>query len=94
MNGYLVKYTIYFTKSNISIKGEMQIEEGVSFRDNIGRVIIVINEEEAKEYVSNIYEIEGVCELIKVPKNLLDGVKVIGKNKISTKLIFNTVTEY
>tara|TARA_Y100000389_G_C17192146_1_gene379393 strand:- start:450 stop:626 length:177 start_codon:yes stop_codon:yes gene_type:complete len=51
MKNYTIKYSIYFIKNQSHQKGEIETEDGVSFRDNKGRVIIIVDSEGAVNYI-------------------------------------------
>ena len=90
MKNYTIKYSIYFIKNQSHQKGEIEIEDGVSFRDNKGRVIIIVDSEDAVNYVRNLYK-EDITKLIKIPKEVsdYDDIKYF-KNK-DTKLVIENV---
>ena len=61
MKNYTIKYSIYFIKNQSHQKGEIEIEDGVSFRDNEGRVIIIVDSEDAVNYLRNLYKEDIGC---------------------------------
>ena len=90
MKNYTIKYSIYFIKNQSHQKGEIEIEDGVSFRDNEGRVIIIVDSEDAVNYVRNLYK-EDITKLIKIPKEVSDyDDSIYFKNK-DTKLLIENV---
>jgi len=56
MTDFKVKYQIYFLKNQHLHNGEIIIEDGVTFKDNRGRKIIVVEEGDAIHYLKNVYE--------------------------------------
>ena len=48
---YIIKYSIYFKKTDLYQKGEIEIEDGYSFRDIEERAIIIIDSDDAVNYV-------------------------------------------
>ena len=71
MTAYIIKYSIYFKKTELYQKGEIEIEDGVTFRDIEGRVIIIVDSDDAINYVRYLYE-KDITELIKVSKEIWD----------------------
>ena len=67
MTAYIIKYSIYFKKTELYKKGEIEIEDGVTFRDIEGRAIIIFDSDDAINYVSHLYE-KDIIKLIKVLK--------------------------
>ena len=65
MIAYIIKYSIYFQKTELHQKGEIEIEDGYSFRDIEERAIIIIDSDDAVNYVGYLYE-KNINNLIKV----------------------------
>ena len=90
MKNYTIKYSIYFIKNQSHQKGEIEIEDGVSFRDNKGRVIIIVDSEDAVKYIRNLYK-EDITKLIKIPKEVSDYDDSIDFKNKDTKLIIENI---
>ena len=71
MTAYIIKYSIYFKKTELYQKGEIEIEDGVTFRDIEVRVIIIVDSDDAINYVRYLYE-KDITELIKVSQEIWD----------------------
>ena len=71
MTTYVIKYSIYFKKTALYQKGEIEIEDGVTFRDIEGRAIIIVDSDDAINYVRYLYE-KDITKLIKVPQEIWD----------------------
>ena len=68
----------------------LKIEEGISFRDSEGRVIIIVDSEDAVKYIRNLYK-ENITKLILIHKEVSDyGDSIDFKNK-DTKLVIENV---
>ena len=59
----------YFIKNKSYQKGEVEIEDGVSFRDNKGRVTIIVNSEDALNYIRHLYK-EDITKLIQISQEV------------------------
>lgn len=90
MKNYTIKYSIYFIKNQSHQKGEIEIEDGVSFRDNEGRVIIIVDSEDAVNYLRNLYK-EDITKLIQIPKQVSDYDDSIDFKNKDTKLVIENV---
>jgi len=90
MKNYTIKYSIYFIKNQLHQKGEIEIEDGVSFRDNKGRVIIIVDSEDAVNYIRNLYK-EDITKLIKIPKEVSGYDDSIDFKNKDTKLVIENI---
>ena len=69
MTTYVIKYSIYFKKTDLYQKGEIEIEDGVTFRDIEGRATIIVDSDDAINYVRYLYE-KDITKLIRVPQEI------------------------
>ena len=91
MTAYIIKYSIYFKKTELYQKGEIEIEDGFTFRDMEGRAIIIVDSDDAINYVRYLYE-KDITKLIKVPQEIWDdGANIDFTNK-DTKLVIDSVS--
>ena len=90
MTTYIIKYSIYFKKTELYQKGEIEIEDGVTFRDIEGRAIIIVDSDDAINYVRYLYE-KDITKLIKVPQEIWDDDNIDFTNK-DTKLVIDSVS--
>ena len=88
MTNYIIKYSIYFIKNQSYQKGKIEIEEGVSFRDSEGRVTIIIDSEDAANYIRHLYK-EDITKLI--PQEICDNDNSIDFIYEDTKLIIENI---
>ena len=51
MMAYIIKYGTYFKKKRFIAKSEIEIADGDSFQDIEGRVIIIVDSDDAINYV-------------------------------------------
>ena len=90
MTAYIIKYNIYFNKTELYQKGEIEIEDGVTFRDIEGRAIIIVDSDDATNYVRYLYK-KDITKLIKVPQEILDDKTNIDFTYKDTKLVIDSV---
>ena len=90
MTTYVIKYSIYFKKTDLYQKGEKEIEDGVTFRDIEGRAIIIVDSDDAINYVRYLYE-KDISKLIKVPHEIWDDKANIDFTNKDTKLVIDSV---
>ena len=91
MTAYIIKYSIYFKKTELYQKGEIEIEDGVTFRDIEGRAIIIVDSDDAINYVRYLYE-KDITKLIKVPQEMWDDDANIDFTNKDTKLVIDSIT--
>ena len=91
MTTYVIKYSIYFKKTDLYQKGEIEIEDGVTFRDIEGRVIIIVDSDDAINYVRNLYE-KDITKLIKGPQEIWDDDANIDFTNKDTKLVIDCIS--
>ena len=91
MTTYVIKNSIYFYKTDLYQKGEIEIEDGVTFRDIEGRVIIIVDSDDAINYVRYLYE-KDITKLIKVPQEIWDDDANIDFTNKDTKLVIDSVS--
>ena len=90
MTTYVIKYSIYFKETYLYQKGEIEIEDGVTFRDIEGRAIIIVDSDDAINYVRYLYE-KDITKLIKVPQEIWDDKANIDFTNKDTKLVIDSV---
>ena len=90
MTAYIIKYSIYFKKKELYQKGEIEIEDGVTFRDIEGRVIIIVDSDDAINYVRYLYK-KDITKLIKVPLEIWGDKANIDFTNKDTKLVIDSV---
>lgn len=90
MTTYVIKYSIYFKKTDLYQKGEIEIEDGVTFRDIEGRAIIIVDSDDAINYVRYLYK-KDITKLIKVPQEIWDDKANIDFTNKDTKLVIGSV---
>ena len=90
MTTYAIKYSIYFKKTDLYQRGEIEIEDGVTFRDIEGRAIIIVDSDDAINYVRYLYE-KDISKLIKVPYEIWDDKANIDFSNKDTKLVIDSV---
>ena len=78
-------------KTDLYQKGEIEIEDGVTFRDIEGRVIIIVDSDDAINYVRYLYE-KDITKLIKVPQEIWDDDANIDFTNKDTKLVIDSVS--
>ena len=91
MTTYIIKYSNYFKKTDLYQKGEIEIEDGVTFRDIEGRAIIIVDSDDAINYVRYLYE-KDITELIKVPQEIWDDDANIDFTNKDTKLVIDSIS--
>ena len=91
MTTYVIKNSIYFYKTDLYQKGEIEIEDGVTFRDIEGRAIIIVDSDDAINYVRYLYK-KDITKLIKVPQEIWDDYSDIDFTNKYTKLIIESVS--
>ena len=91
MTTYIIKYSIYFKKTELYQKGEIEIEDGVTFRDIEGRAIIIVDSDDAINYVRYLYE-KDITKLIKVPQEIWDDDANIDFTNKDTKLVIDSIS--
>ena len=91
MTDYIIKYSIYFKKTELYQKGEIEIEDGVTFRDIEGRTIIIVDSDDAINYVRYLYE-KDITKLIKVPQEIWDDDANIDFTNKDTELVIASVS--
>ena len=91
MTTYIIKYSIYFKKTELYQKGEIEIEDGVTFRDIEGRAIIIVDSDDAINYVRYLYE-KDITKLIKVPQEIWDDNANIDFTNKDTKLVIDSIS--
>ena len=91
MTTYVIKYSIYFKKTDLYQKGEIEIEDGVTFWDIEGRAIIIVDSDDAINYVRYLYE-KDITELIKVPQEIWDDDANIDFTNKDTKLVIDSIS--
>ena len=92
MTAYIIKYSIYFKKTELYQKGEIEIEDGVTFRDIEGRVIIIVDSDDAINYVRYLFE-KDITNLIKVSQEIWDDDANIDFTNKDTKLVIDSVSK-
>ena len=90
MTTYVIKYSIYFKKTDLYQKGEIEIEDGVTFRDIKGRAIIIVDSDDAINYVRYLHK-KGITKLIKVSQEIWDDKANIDFTNKNTKLVIDSV---
>ena len=90
MTAYIIKYSIYFKKTELYQKGEIEIEDGFTFRDIEGRAIIIVDSDDAINYTRYLYK-KDITKLIKVPQEICDDKANIGFTNKDTKLVIDSV---
>ena len=83
-------YNIYFKKIELYQKGEIEIEDGFTYRDIEGRAIIIVDSDDAINYVRYLYE-KDITKLIKVPQEIRDDDANIDFINIDTKSVIDSV---
>ena len=85
-------YQIYYLlkKTDLYQKGEIDIEDGVTFRDMEGRAIIIVDSDDAINYVRYLYE-KDITKLIKGPQEIWDDDANIDFTNKETKLVIDSV---
>ena len=91
MTTYIIKYSIYFKKTDLYQKGEIEIEDGVTFRDIEGRAIIIVDSDDAINYLRYLYE-KDITKLIKVPQEIWDEDVNIDFTNKDTKLVIDSIS--
>lgn len=91
MTAYIIKYGIYFKKTELYQKGEMEIEDGVTFRDIEGRATIIVHSDDAVNYLRYLYE-KDFTNLIKIPQETWDEDSNIDFTNKDTKLVIESVS--
>ena len=91
MTTYIIKYSIYFKKTELQQKGAIEIEDGVTFLDIEGRVTIIVDIDDAINYVRYLYE-KDITYLIKVPQEIWDGNTNIDITNKDSKLVIESVS--
>ena len=91
MTTYVIKYSIYFKKTDLYQKGEIEIEDGVTFRDIEGRAIIIVDSDDAINYVRYLYK-KDITKLIKVPQEIWDDDANIDFTNKDTKLVIDSIS--
>ena len=91
MTTYVIKNSIYFYKTDLYQKGEIEIEDGVTFRDIEGRVIIIVDSDDAINYVRYLYE-KDITKLIKVTQEIWDDDANIDFTNKDTKLVIDSIS--
>ena len=91
MTAYIIKYNIYFKKIELNQTGEIEIEDGFTFRDIEGRAIIIVDSDDAINYVRYLYE-KDITKLIKVPQEMWDDDANIDFTNKDTKLVIDSIT--
>ena len=90
MTAYIIKYSIYFKKTELYQKGEIEIEDGVTFRDIEGRATIIVDSDDAVNYVRHLYK-EDVTKLIKIPQEVWDDDENMDFTNKDTELVIESV---
>ena len=90
MTNYIIKYSIYFKKTQAHQKDEIEIEDGVSFRDIEGCATIIVDSEDAVNYVRHLYK-EDVTKLIKIPQEVWDDDESVDFTNKDTELVIESV---
>ena len=90
MTTYVIKYSIYFKKTDLYQKGEIETEDGVSFRDIEGRATIIVDSEDAVNYLRHLYK-EDVTKLIKIPQEVWDDDESMDFTNKDTELVIESV---
>ena len=91
MTIYIIKYIIYFKKAELQQKGEIEIEDGVTFCDMQGRATIIVDSDDAVNYLRYLYK-KDITNLIKVPQEIWDDNANIGFSNKDTKLVIESVS--
>ena len=91
MTAYIIKYSIYFKKTELYQKGEIEIKDGVTFRDIEGRATIIVDSDDAINYVRYLYE-KDITNLIKVPQEIWDDDSNIDITNKDTNLVIESVS--
>ena len=91
MTAYIIKYNIYFKKIELYQKGEIEIEDGFTYRDIEGRAIIIVDSDDAINYVRYLYK-KDITKLIKVSQEIWgDDANIDFTNK-DTKLVIDSIS--
>mgnify|MGYP007000410174 len=72
-------------------KGEIEIEDGITFRDIEGRATIIVHSDDAVNYLRYLYE-KDITNLIKVPQEIWDEDSNIDFTNKDTKLVIESVS--
>ena len=91
MTTYIIKYSIYFKKIELYQKGEIEIEDGVTFRDIKGRATIIVDSDDAVNYARYLYE-KDITNLIKVPQEIWDDDSNIDFTNKDTNLVIESAS--
>ena len=91
MTTYIIKYSIYFKKTELYQKGEIEIEDGITFRDIEGRATIIVHSDDAVNYLRYLYE-KDITNLIKIPQEIWDEDSNIDFTNKDTKLVIESVS--
>ena len=91
MTAHIIKYCIYFKKTELYQKGDIEIEDGFTFRDIEGRAIIIVDSDDAVNYLRYLYE-KDITNLIKVPQEIWDEDSDVDFTNKYTKLIIESVS--
>ena len=91
MTTYVIKYSICVKKTDLYQKGEIEIEDGVTFWDIEGRAIIIVDSDDAINYVRYLYE-RDITKLIKVPQEIWDDDSNIDFTNKDTKLVIDSIS--
>ena len=91
MTTYVIKYSICFKKTDLYQKGEIEIEDGVTFWDIEGRAIIIVDSDDAINYVRYLYE-KDITKLIKVPQEMWDDDANKDFTNKDTKLVIDSIS--
>ena len=91
MTTYAIKYSIYFKKTDLYQRGEIEIEDGVTFRDIEGRATIIVDSDDAINYVRYLYE-KDITKLIRVPQEIWVDDANIGFTNKDTKLVIDSIS--
>ena len=92
MTTYIIKYSIYFKKKELYQKGKIEIEDGVTFRDIEGRTTIIVDSDDAVNYVKYLYKKKNITNLIKVPQEIWDNDSSIDFTNKDTNLVIESVS--
>ena len=91
MTTYIIKYNIHFKKKELPQKGEIEIEDGVTFRDIEGRAIIIVDSDDAINYLRYLYE-KDITNLIKVPQETWNDDANVDITNKDTKLVIESIS--
>ena len=91
MTTYVIKNSIYFYKTDLYQKGEIEIEDGFTYRDIEGRAIIIVDSDDAINYVRYLYE-KDITKLIKVPQEMWDDDANKDFTNKDTKLVIDSIS--